>query len=101
MFSGRKITSSRPAWDTKEDPVLEKKEKKKEKKKTKKKDFKKGVGNKGNWVGHRLNYIEHGLQQNPHGPNGKETLLKELRYVTSVHFTSSGNYLGHSEWSDG
>lgn len=37
MFSGRKITSSRPAWDTKEDPVLEKKEKKKEKKKTKKK----------------------------------------------------------------
>lgn len=52
-------------------------------------------------IGHRLNYIEHGLQQNPHVPNGKEILLMELGYVTSVHFTSSGIYLGHFEWSDG
>lgn len=41
-------------------------------------------------IGHRLNYIEHGLQQNPHVPNGKEILLMELGYVTSVHFISSG-----------
>lgn len=46
-FSGRKITSSRPAWDTKGDPVLERKREKKKKKKEK--DLKKGVGNDGNW----------------------------------------------------
>lgn len=38
-FSGRKITSSRPARDTKGDPVLERK---REKKKEKEKDLKKG-----------------------------------------------------------